>query len=59
MDRQATQPHGMSRDRLARVERFIDDAYIATGKLPGALTQVWRRSDRCRWPRMRSSASIR
>ncbi|MCP1174630.1 MAG: serine hydrolase domain-containing protein [Ralstonia sp.] len=45
MDRQGTQTQGMSRDRLARVERFIDDAYIATGKLPGALVQVWRRGE--------------
>lgn len=45
MDRQGTQTQGMSRDRLERVERFIDDAYIATGKLPGALTQVWRRGE--------------
>jgi len=45
MDRQGTQTQGMSRDRLARVEHFIDDAYIATGKLPGALVQVWRRGE--------------
>ena len=45
MDRQGTQTLGMSRDRLERVERFIDDAYIATGKLPGALVQVWRRGE--------------
>ena len=42
MDRQGTQTQGMSRERLERVERFIDDAYIATGKLPCALVQVWR-----------------
>ncbi|GCB05768.1 serine hydrolase [Ralstonia sp. SET104] len=45
MDRQGMQTLGMSRDRLERVERFIDDAYIATGKLPGALVQVWRRGE--------------
>lgn len=36
---------GMCRDRLARIERFLDDNYVATGKLPGALTQVWRRGE--------------
>ena len=46
MDARRSETHGMSRDRLGRVERFIDDAYIATGKLPGALTQVWRRGER-------------
>jgi CubicO group peptidase (beta-lactamase class C family) len=45
MNRQGTQTHGMSNDRLERAERFIDDAYIATGKLPGALLQVWRRGE--------------
>ncbi|MCO5400400.1 serine hydrolase domain-containing protein [Ralstonia soli] len=45
MDRQGRQTLGMSRDRLDRVERFIDDAYVATGKLPGALVQVWRRGE--------------
>ena len=34
---------GMSCERLERIERFVDDNYIATGKLAGALTQVWRR----------------
>lgn len=34
---------GMSCERLERIERFVDDNYIATGKLPGALMQVWRR----------------
>lgn len=45
MDRQGRQTLGMSRDRLDRVERYIDDAYVATGKLPGALVQVWRRGE--------------
>ena len=45
MDRHGTQTLGMSRDRLDRVERFIDDTYVATGKLPGALVQVWRRGE--------------
>jgi CubicO group peptidase (beta-lactamase class C family) len=34
---------GMSCERLARIERFVEDNYIATGKLAGAVTQVWRR----------------
>jgi CubicO group peptidase (beta-lactamase class C family) len=34
---------GMSSERLERIERFVDDNYIATGKLSGALIQVWRR----------------
>lgn len=35
--------HGMSGERLARIERFFDENYIATGKLAGTVTQVWRR----------------
>uniref|UniRef100_C6BLP4 Beta-lactamase n=2 Tax=Ralstonia pickettii TaxID=329 RepID=C6BLP4_RALP1 len=46
MDMKRGQAQGMSRDRLDRVGRFIDDAYIAPGKLPGALVQVWRRGER-------------
>jgi len=34
---------GLSSDRLGRIESFIKDKYIDTGKLPCALTQVWRR----------------
>ena len=34
---------GMSFERLERIERFVDDNYIVTGKLAGALIQVWRR----------------
>lgn len=34
---------GMSCERLERIERFMNDNYIATGKLAGAITQVWRR----------------
>jgi hypothetical protein len=30
-------------ERLKRIETFIQDKYIDTGKLPCALTQVWRR----------------
>ena len=36
---------GMSRERLDRIARFIDETYVATGKLPGALVQVWRRGE--------------
>ena len=34
---------GLSSERLKRIDAFIQDKYIATGKLPCALTQVWRR----------------
>ncbi|CAN5383082.1 serine hydrolase domain-containing protein [soil metagenome] len=34
---------GLSSDRLKRIDAFIQDKYIATGKLPCALVQVWRR----------------
>ena len=36
---------GMSRARLERVEQFLDTTYVASGKLPGALVQVWRRGE--------------
>ncbi|MGO4815220.1 serine hydrolase domain-containing protein [Cupriavidus sp. 2MCAB6] len=45
MDMQGRKTQGMSRERLDRVERFVDEAYVATGKLPGALIQVWRRGE--------------
>ncbi|AOZ07415.1 serine hydrolase domain-containing protein [Cupriavidus malaysiensis] len=45
MDMQGRETQGMSRERLGRIERFIDDAYVASGKLPGALVQVWRRGE--------------
>jgi CubicO group peptidase (beta-lactamase class C family) len=45
MTTQGTGKQGMSQERLARVERFIDEAYVAPGKLPGALVQVWRRGE--------------
>jgi CubicO group peptidase (beta-lactamase class C family) len=35
----------MSRERLGRIDRFMNEAYIANGKLPCALTQVWRRGE--------------
>ncbi|HJV43550.1 serine hydrolase domain-containing protein [Caulobacter sp.] len=34
---------GMSSQRLKRIDSFIQARYIDTGKLPCALTQVWRR----------------
>jgi CubicO group peptidase (beta-lactamase class C family) len=34
---------GFSSERLRRIDAFIQEKYIATGKLPCALTQVWRR----------------
>ena len=34
---------GLSSERLKRIETFIQDKYIDSGKLPCALTQVWRR----------------
>jgi len=45
MDMQGRDTQGMCRDRLARIGRFIDETYIANGKLPCALTQVWRRGE--------------
>src|ERR1700728_3608017 len=43
MDVGDKEKQGMSCERLERIERFVDDNYIATGKLAGALIQVWRR----------------
>lgn len=34
---------GLSSDRLKRIDAFLQDRYIAPGKLPCALVQVWRR----------------
>jgi hypothetical protein len=36
---------GFAPDRLARLDRFLDDKYIAPGKLPCALTLVARHGD--------------
>jgi CubicO group peptidase (beta-lactamase class C family) len=36
---------GMSRERLARIDRFLQSRYIDTGRLPGALTLVARRGE--------------
>jgi CubicO group peptidase (beta-lactamase class C family) len=45
MGTEANEEHGMSCERLQRIERFIDDSYVASGKLAGALIQVWRRGE--------------
>jgi CubicO group peptidase (beta-lactamase class C family) len=34
---------GLSSERLKRIESFLQDRYIASGKLPCAQVQVWRR----------------
>jgi CubicO group peptidase (beta-lactamase class C family) len=34
---------GLSSERLGRIESFLDERYIQTGKLPCAQVQVWRR----------------
>lgn len=34
---------GLSSERLARIRPFLEERYIATGKLPCAQVQVWRR----------------
>ena len=34
---------GLSSERLNRIESFLDERYISTGKLPCAQVQVWRR----------------
>ncbi|MDB6051221.1 MAG: serine hydrolase [Pseudomonas sp.] len=34
---------GLSSERLARIDAFIQEKYIDSGKLPCALTQIWRR----------------
>lgn len=36
---------GFAPDRLARLDRFLNDKYVATGKLPGTLTMVARRGE--------------
>ena len=43
----AAQPHsvGLSSDRLARIDRFIQRKYLDTGRMPGALTVVCRRGE--------------
>ena len=44
-DMQGRETRGMCRERLGRIEQFIDQTYVSTGKLPGALVQVWRRGE--------------
>ncbi len=36
---------GFAPDRLDRLDRFLDEKYVATGKLPGTLTLVARRGE--------------
>ncbi len=36
---------GFASERLARLDRFLDEKYVATGKLPGTLTLVARHGD--------------
>ncbi len=39
------QGHGMSPARLARIDDFLEQKYVAPGKLPGTLTLVARRGE--------------
>ena len=64
---------GLSPTRLERIDRFLQASYIDAGKIPGALTLVYRRGEiahfsplgprrpraRPRCARTRSSASTR
>jgi CubicO group peptidase (beta-lactamase class C family) len=36
---------GFSPDRLARIDRFLDEKYVTPGRLPGTLTMVARHGD--------------
>ncbi len=36
---------GLSAERLARIDRFFAERYVEPGRLPGALTLVWRRGE--------------
>ena len=36
---------GLSPARLERIDRFLQSRYIDTGKIPGALTLIYRRGD--------------
>lgn len=45
MGREGLEKQGMSYERLARIERFLDENYVATGTLAGTITQVWRRGE--------------
>ncbi|MBB4631909.1 serine hydrolase domain-containing protein [Sphingosinicella soli] len=37
--------HGMSPERLARIDDFLERKYVASGKIPGSLTLVARRGE--------------
>ncbi|MBB2926861.1 serine hydrolase domain-containing protein [Paraburkholderia silvatlantica] len=45
MGREGLEKQGMSCERLARIERFLGENYVAPGTLAGAVTQVWRRGE--------------
>ncbi|WP_321915015.1 serine hydrolase domain-containing protein [Paraburkholderia sp. J11-2] len=45
MGREGLEKQGMSCERLARIERFLDENYVAAGTLAGTVTQVWRRGE--------------
>ncbi len=36
---------GLSSERLARIDRFIQRKYLDTGRMPGALTMIFRRGE--------------
>lgn len=36
---------GLSRERLAILDRHLREAYVDGGRLPGTLTQIWRRGE--------------
>jgi CubicO group peptidase (beta-lactamase class C family) len=36
---------GLSPARLANIERLLTEKYLDRGRLPGALTQIWRRGE--------------
>ncbi len=37
--------HGLNTDRLKRIDSFLNERYIQTGRLPGAITVVHRRGE--------------
>ena len=39
------QGHGMSAARLARIDDFLEQTYVAPGKMPGTLTLIARRGE--------------
>ena len=40
---------GLNPARLARIDRFLKDSYLETGRLPGAFTVVQRRGEIAHW----------